>query len=64
MRLGSPDDIGECVLPLVLKRFAETHPGVTVDVVIDQSSNLRKRLDEREARCHAGQYFPGCANQG
>lgn len=47
MRLGSPDDIGECVLPLVLKRFAETHPGVTVDVVIDQSSNLRKRLDER-----------------
>jgi DNA-binding transcriptional LysR family regulator len=38
---------GECVLPLVLKRFAETHPGVTVDVVIDQSSNLRKRLDER-----------------
>ncbi|ENT05828.1 LysR family transcriptional regulator [Brucella sp. 63/311] len=47
VRLGSPDDIGECVLPLVLKRFAETHPGVTVDVVIDQSSNLRKRLDER-----------------
>lgn len=47
VRLGSPDDIGECVLPLVLKRFAETHPGVTVDVVIDQSTNLRKRLDER-----------------
>ena len=47
VRLGSPDDIGECVLPLVLKRFAVTHPGVTVDVVIDQSSNLRKRLDER-----------------
>ena len=47
VRLGSPDDIGESVLPLVLKRFAESHPGVTVDVVIDQSSNLRKRLDER-----------------
>lgn len=47
VRLGSPDDIGECVLPLVLKRFADTHPGVTVDVVIDQSANLRKRLDER-----------------
>ncbi|MBC8717184.1 MULTISPECIES: LysR family transcriptional regulator [Brucella/Ochrobactrum group] len=47
VRLGSPDDIGECILPLVLKRFAETHPGVTVDVVIDQSTNLRKRLDER-----------------
>ncbi|MBV2143855.1 LysR family transcriptional regulator [Falsochrobactrum sp. TDYN1] len=47
VRLGSPDDIGQCVLPLVLKRFSETHPGVTVDVVIDQSVNLRKRLDER-----------------
>ncbi|WP_343314647.1 LysR family transcriptional regulator [Brucella sp. BE17] len=46
VRLGSPDDIGECVLPLVLKRFAETHPGVTVDVVIDQSVNLRKRFAE------------------
>ncbi len=48
VRLGSPDDIGECVLPTVLKRFAQTHPGVTVDVVIDQSTNLRKRLDERK----------------
>lgn len=46
VRLGSPDDIGEWVLPFVLKRFAETHPGVTVDVVIDQSVNLRKRMDE------------------
>lgn len=47
VRLGSPDDIGECVLPTVLRRFAETHPGVTVDVVIDQSAALRRRLDER-----------------
>ncbi len=47
VRLGSPCDIGECVLPLILKRFAETHPGVTVDVVVDQSGSLRKRLDER-----------------
>lgn len=38
VRLGSPDDIGECVLPLVLKRFSESHPGVTVDVVIDQTA--------------------------
>ena len=47
VRLGSPCDVGECVLPLVLKRFAETHPGVTVDVVIDQSSNLRRRFDDQ-----------------
>ncbi|AZN73696.1 LysR family transcriptional regulator [Georhizobium profundi] len=46
VRLGSPDDYGERVLPHVLKRFAETHPAIAVDVVIDQSGNLQKRLDE------------------
>ncbi|GGB01062.1 LysR family transcriptional regulator [Brucella endophytica] len=47
VRLGSPDDIGEWVLPFVLKRFAETHPNVTVDVIIDRSLNLRRRLEEQ-----------------
>jgi DNA-binding transcriptional LysR family regulator len=46
VRLGSPDDYGERVLPHVLKRFAETHPAIAVDVVIDQSVNLQKRLDD------------------
>lgn len=48
VRLGSPDDYGERILPGVLKRFAQTHPSVAVDVVIDQSSNLRRRLADRE----------------
>ncbi|TKT80053.1 LysR substrate-binding domain-containing protein [Aquamicrobium sp. LC103] len=48
VRLGSPDDYGERVLPNVLKRFAQSHPSVAVDVVIDQSSNLRRRLAERQ----------------
>lgn len=48
VRLGSPDDYGERVLPDVLKRFARSHPSIAVDVVIDQSGNLRKRLDDRE----------------
>lgn len=47
VRLGSPDDFGEHVLPHVLKRFADTHPSIAVDVVIDQSVNLRRRMDER-----------------
>lgn len=47
VRLGSPDDFGERVLPHVLKRFAQSHPSVAVDVVIDQSSNLKRRLAER-----------------
>ncbi|PWV99016.1 DNA-binding transcriptional LysR family regulator [Hoeflea marina] len=44
VRIGTPSDYGEAVLPGVLKRFAKTHPSVVVDVVIDQSSSLRKRL--------------------
>lgn len=47
VRLGSPDDFGERVLPHVLKRFAMTHPAIAVDVVIDQSVNLRRRMDDR-----------------
>jgi DNA-binding transcriptional LysR family regulator len=48
VRLGSPDDYGERVLPSVLKRFAQSHPSIAVDVTIDQSANLRRRMDERE----------------
>ncbi|WP_338528498.1 LysR substrate-binding domain-containing protein [Nitratireductor thuwali] len=48
VRLGSPDDYGERVLPSVLKRFAETHPAIAVDVTIDQSANLRKRMAARQ----------------
>lgn len=48
VRLGSPDDYGERVLPHVLKRFAQSHPSIAVDVVIDQSSNLRRRLADRQ----------------
>ena len=47
VRLGSPDDYGERVLPHVLKRFAQSHPSIAVDVIIDQSENLRRRMDDR-----------------
>ncbi|MEX0956115.1 MAG: LysR substrate-binding domain-containing protein [Rhizobiaceae bacterium] len=48
VRLGSPDDYGEQVLPGVLKRFANSHPAVAVDVTIDQSSKLRQKLSQGE----------------
>ncbi|MBX9450968.1 MAG: LysR substrate-binding domain-containing protein [Neoaquamicrobium sediminum] len=48
VRLGSPDDYGERILPTVLKRFAKTHPAIAVDVIIDMSGNLRRRLAERQ----------------
>lgn len=47
VRLGSPDDYGERVLPNVLKRFARSHPSIAVDVTIDMSGNLRRRMTER-----------------
>lgn len=48
VRLGSPDDYGERMLPNVLRRFAKTHPSIAVDVTIDQSVNLRRRMAERQ----------------
>jgi DNA-binding transcriptional LysR family regulator len=47
VRLGSPDDYGERILPHVLKRFAKSHPSIAVDVTIDQSKNLWRRMDDR-----------------
>ncbi len=47
VRLGSPDDYGERILPHVLKRFAQSHPSIAVDVTIDQSKNLWRRMDDR-----------------
>lgn len=46
VRFGSPDDYGERVLPHVLKRFSQTHPSIAVDVVIDQSMSLLRRMAE------------------
>lgn len=47
VRLGAPDDIGEQLLPSILKSFAETHPGVMVDVTVDMSLALRRRMEEQ-----------------
>ncbi|RJG44758.1 MULTISPECIES: LysR substrate-binding domain-containing protein [unclassified Mesorhizobium] len=47
VRLGSPDDYGERILPHVLKRFAQSHPSIAVDVTIDQSKHLWRRMDDR-----------------
>ncbi len=46
--LGAPDDYGNKMLPDVLKRFAETHPNVSVNVIMDSSENLKKRFESRE----------------
>lgn len=43
--LGAPDDYGARIMPQVLKRFAQTHPHVQVNVVIETSENLIKRFE-------------------
>lgn len=47
VRVGAPEDIGERILPEVLRRFSEAYPNVMVDVAIGNSTPLRKRVEEQ-----------------
>ena len=44
VRLGTPDDYALRFLPTVLKRFADTHPSVEVDVTCANSGPLIEKL--------------------
>ncbi|MBS0562617.1 MAG: LysR family transcriptional regulator, partial [Proteobacteria bacterium] len=46
VRLGTPDDYAFGYLPPVLKRFAESHPAVQVDVTCASSDELMERLKQ------------------
>ncbi len=48
VRLGTPDDYALSYLPPILKRFAETHPAVQVDVLCAPSSHLVEKLKAGE----------------
>ncbi len=48
VRLGATDDISERSLPELLRRFSRTHCCVTVDVVVDTSTSLEKRIQKGE----------------
>jgi DNA-binding transcriptional LysR family regulator len=48
VRLGTPDDYALAYLPPILKRFAETHPAVQVDVLCSPSGELVRRLKADE----------------
>jgi DNA-binding transcriptional LysR family regulator len=48
IRFGTPDDYAEFFLPVILGRFARTHPQVTVDVECVQSSELTERTQRGE----------------
>lgn len=48
VRLGSPDDYALAYLPTILKRFAESHPAVQVDVRCSPSQDLMRAIDAGE----------------
>jgi DNA-binding transcriptional LysR family regulator len=57
VRLGTPDDYAMRYLPTALKRFADSHPAVEVDVLCLPSSDLIERLKAGEldlALCSEG----------
>ncbi|MCD2176660.1 LysR family transcriptional regulator [Rhizobium sp. C1] len=61
VNLGAPDDIGDVVLPEVLRRFAEAYPLVAVDVRIEGSEALRRQVSEGKLdialfNCTAGNF--------
>lgn len=44
VRFGASDDYGTKLIPEIFRRFADSHPNVTVDVLIDSSSRLKERF--------------------
>ena len=44
--LGAPDDYGTLIMPQLLRRFAETHPNVSVNVIIETSDHLMPRFQQ------------------
>jgi len=46
VRLGAPDEAAERFLPMMLKRFGETHPGIIVDVIVEGSTSLVQQVKQ------------------
>ena len=48
VRLGAIDHATEQFLPMALRRFAETHPGITVDVTVENSELQETLIKKNE----------------
>ena len=48
VRLGVPDNLAERSMPAMLRQFGQTHCCVTVDVVVDDTEQLKKRVKSGE----------------
>lgn len=47
VHLGAPDDVAERFLPTMLRHFAETHPGVILNVLVDGTRRLKEMVDDQ-----------------
>ena len=45
--MGAPDDVAERMLPDMLRRFSQSHPCVTVNVVVESTSRLIEMVSRR-----------------
>ncbi len=48
VRMGAPDDVAERFLPGMLRRFDETHPCVSVTVVVDTTDRMMEMVRNRQ----------------
>ncbi|NKB52091.1 MAG: LysR family transcriptional regulator [Rhizobiaceae bacterium] len=64
VRFGAPDDFGTQYVPPILRRFADTHPLVEVEVVLGTSQNLLHRFDEGKLDVTLIASVPGGINDG
>ena len=59
VRLGAPDDVSERFLPGMLRNFADSHPGVTINVRVESTNVMTRLLEEGKldlaiVTCEAG----------
>ncbi len=47
VHLGAPDDVSERFLAPMLRRFGETHPAISVRVVVDSTARMMEMVRER-----------------
>lgn len=49
LRLAAPHDLGITLVPGLLRRLAETHPGIVVEVRLDTTETVQRQLSDGEA---------------
>lgn len=48
LRLAAPHDLGVTLVPGLLRRLADTHPGIVVEVRLDTTETVQRQLTEGE----------------